>query len=144
MTAHEQQDERVVTIGVGRAPGAAKARSEIERHVVWRRGDLLLHDRLHDHVGLATSSRRLRSDVIGHASRSDVDEPAARVVRKTFLRPLGRCGQQRLLDRVLRGSEIAEPPDHGADNRRRQIAEQVLCDGAASGRRGLIAMISVE
>ena len=41
----------------------------------------------------------------------------------------GHCsgrGEQRLLDRVLRGGEVAEAPDDGAEHLRRELAQQVL------------------
>ena len=60
----------------------------------------------------------------------DLDQPAARVVGHALARPLHGRRDQRFLNRVLRGGEIAEAPDHGAEHLRREVAQQVL------GRRG--------
>ena len=44
-------------------------------------------------------------------------------------RPLQRRREQRLLHRVLGGGEVAEAPDHRAENLRRELAQQVLAGG---------------
>ena len=41
-------------------------------------------------------------------------------------RPLHGRREQRLLDGVLGGGEVAEAPDHRAEHLRRELAQQVL------------------
>ena len=50
-------------------------------------------------------------------------------------RPLHRGREQRLLDRVLGGGEVAEAADHGAENLRRELAQQVLAGASSAGAR---------
>ena len=75
---------------------------------------------------LAPAAGELGADVIGHAPRGDLDQPAARVVGHAFARPLHRRREQRFLHRVLGGGEVAEAADHRAEHLRRQLAQQVL------------------
>ena len=75
---------------------------------------------------LAAPPGQLGAELIDHAPGGDLDQPAARVVGHALLGPLQGGREQRLLDRVLRGGEIAEAPDHRAENLRRQLAQQVL------------------
>ncbi len=81
---------------------------------------------MHQHHAVAAPARELGADVIGHAPRGDLDQPAARIVGHALLRPLQRGGEQRFLHRVLGGGEVAEPPDHRAEHLRRELAQQVL------------------
>ena len=64
--------------------------------------------------------------MIGHTPHGHLDQPAARIVGHALLRPLHGRGKQRLLDRVLRRGKIAEASNDGAENLRRQLAQQVL------------------
>src|SRR5262245_26946894 len=64
--------------------------------------------------------------MIGDSPRSDLNQPAARIVGQTFLRPLQRGREQRLLHGILCGTEIAEATSHRAENLRRQFTQQVL------------------
>ena len=126
MTAHEEQDQRVVLIHLI-GPRRRRSLSEIgERRCVRRWRDLQIGRRLRDDQRLATAAREIGADVVGHAPRGDVNQPAARVVGHAFVRPLERGGEQRLLHRVLGGGEVAEAADHRAENLRRQFAQQVL------------------
>ena len=114
MAAHEEQDERVVLLGVASSSAAARsARSACTRPT----------------TSLAPAARDLAADVIGHAPRRDLDQPAARVVGHALARPLLRRGDQRLLHRVLGRGEVAEAPDDRAEHLRRELAQQVLGRG---------------
>ena len=98
MAAHEQQDQRVVLLGRARRRRRAGATCSSAGA-----------------CATTTASRRRRAssraEVIGHAPRGDLDQPAARVVGHALARPLQRRREQRLLDRVLGRGEVAEAPD---------------------------------
>ena len=111
MTTHEQQNQRVVLI---RAVEAVSG---------WNH--LLLDRRLHHHHRLALSSGDVGAEVVGHAPRGDVDQPAARIVGDTLIGPLHRRREQRFLHGVFGGSEITKPADHRAEHLRCQLAQQV-------------------
>src|SRR4051812_30495155 len=92
MAAHEEENERVVLLHwrfVGR-----------RYHVLFRR--CFEHD-----LRFAPSARRLRPDLIGELSSSDLDEPRARVVRHPRAWPRKRGRDERFLHRILRRPEIA-------------------------------------
>ena len=88
MTAHEQEDQRVFLIGVDIAGFDAIF-------------DLRHHDRF------APPAGQLRAHVIGHASRRNVNEPAARIFRYAFFRPLHRRGDQRFLHCIFLAVQTA-------------------------------------
>ena len=74
---------------------------------------------------LAPAPGLLAAHLVGQAARGHLQEPAARIVRAALGRPmLGRC-QQRLLDGVLGGGEVARAPREHAEDLRRQLAQQV-------------------
>jgi hypothetical protein len=80
----------------------------------------------------AAPARRLAARVIGHPPRGDLDQPAARVLRKPVARPLnGRC-DQRLLHGIFGRGEVSVASDDAAENLWRQLAQQAL--GAAIER----------
>ena len=112
VTAHEQQDEGVVLLAVAVASGF-RMRGGRDR-------------RLHDDHGLAPPPGELGAQVIGHAPRGDLDQPAARIVGHPLGGPLDGRGEQGFLNRIFRGREIAEAPDDRAENLRRKLAQQVL------------------
>ena len=60
------------------------------------------------------------------SSSGHVNQPAARIVRHAFLRPLRAGGDERLLHRVFGGGEVLEAADRRAENLRRELAQQVL------------------
>ena len=147
----------VSAIADGRvSAGWQHMKSRIERVVRSIDGALEVTARVgrrHEPVGrprrTTAASRRRRASsaaqVIGHAPRGDLNQPAARVVRHALARPLQRGGEQRLLHRVFRGGEVAEAPDHGAEHLRRQLAQQVLAGevaGAAVTRRRAAPLIT--
>ena len=119
MTAHEEQDERVVLVHPALDASLADARSEVVDRRRFGRD-------LRDDDGLAAAPRQLGAHVIGHAPRRDVDQPAARVVGHALLGPLQGRREERFLHRVLGGGKVAEAPDHRAENLRRELAQQVL------------------
>ena len=49
-----------------------------------------------------------------------------RIVGDAFSGPLDRRREQRLLNGVLGGGEVAETPDDGAEHLRREFAQQML------------------
>ncbi len=81
------------------------------------------------------TTRALAAQMIRHSPRGDLDQPSARVVWKSFLRPLQRGSKQRLLHGILCSAEIAEATDHRAENLRRQLAQQVLVGELRRGAR---------
>ena len=77
MAAHEQQDERVV---LRRRPSA----------VGRRRRPCSSAGVSHDDDRFAPPARELAAQLIGHAPRGDLDQPAARIVGHALARPLQR------------------------------------------------------
>ena len=112
MAAHEQQHKRIVVVQVVDLIGGG-------HHLFVRR-------RFHHHHVLAPAAGQLGAEEIGHAPGGHLDQPTARIVGDTVTRPLLRRREQRLLDRILGGGEVAEAADHRAENLRRQLAQQVL------------------
>jgi len=106
MTTHEEQDERVVLLRRLRRDGLAEDRPEV--------------------VEFPAAASALAAQVIGHAPGRHLDQPCAWIVRKTFVRPLLRGGEQRFLHRIFGDTEVSEAPDHRAENLRRHLAQQVL------------------
>ena len=112
VAAHEQQVEAVVVAGRAGLVGGER--------------DLLVGRHQADHELLAVAARGLGADVIGDPPRRDVDQPRARVVGPAVVRPLQRRRDQRLLDRVLGGGEVAVAAGHDAQHLGRELAQQVL------------------
>jgi len=71
MTAHEEQDERVVLL-----------RPTFD---IYRRGELA---RLQGCGGFPAPAGNVAARVIRHAPRGHLNQPAARIVGNSFLRPL--------------------------------------------------------
>jgi len=111
MTAHEQKIQDVVSFR--------------DRLVGGERELLLCGDQAHDD-GLALPARALRANVIGNLAPGDVDQPRAWVLGQAVARPLRRCRDQRLLNGVFRGTEVAETMNDRAEHLRRELAQQVL------------------
>src|SRR6266849_5056837 len=104
MAAQEQQRERVVIVR-------------------WQ----LLTRQLQDRIGLLTSPPgALAAPLVNQASRGDGQQPRSRVRRNTLSCPLQRRGQERLLDGILTGVELAVPPHERTENLGRELAQQVL------------------
>ena len=123
MAAHEQQVQRVVALR--RAVGVGGER------------DLLVGRNQADDQRLAVAARGLGAHLIGDAPGRDLDQPGARVVGHPLARPLRRRRDERLLDRVLAGREVAVAPHDDAQHLRREVAQQVLerrADVAVRGR----------
>ena len=68
-------------------------------------------------------------DLVGEPARGDGDQPALWMVGQAVRRPLRRRRDQRLLHGVLAGREVAIPADQRAQDRRREVAQQVLGRG---------------
>src|SRR5687768_1858526 len=118
MTAHEKQDERVI-------PFHGSVIAELRPGISCRLGRELL----------TIASRRFAAEKIGHAARRHMNEPAARVVGNPFLRPLHACGDERFLHRIFGGRKIFEASNHGAENLRCDLAQQVLGIWVQAGSR---------
>ena len=112
MAAHEVEIERFIPlVHAGRVGGQC---------------DLLVGGNQADHQVLTESPRGVRPDLIGEPARRHGDEPAFRVVGQSLCRPLHRGGKQGFLDRVFASTEVAVAPQQGAQDRRREIAQQIL------------------
>ena len=108
MTAHEEQDERVVVRVV-----------EIER-----RDDE--EGLLGGNSGFTIEACAIAAQRVGHATCGDANEPGARTVRSAFVRPLIRCCDQGLLHRVFRDGEVAKAMEQDAEHLRCEVAQQML------------------
>ena len=108
MAAHEEQDERVVLLRIG----------ELVRRLDLRR--------LHHDGGLAPAPRDFGPEMVRHAAGGDVNQPAARVIRNAFPRPLQGRRDECFLNRVFGRREVPESSHHGPEHLRRQLAQQVL------------------
>lgn len=99
MTAHEEQDERIVLLILG-----GKSSRQIAVAM------------------LPALAGRFTAQMIGHAAAGHLNQPGARIVGNSFLRPL-RCGRkQGFLYGIFSGAEVAEQATHGAKYLRRQVA----------------------
>src|SRR5262245_7101328 len=96
MAAEEQQRQGVVARRTG------------------RRGGL---DRV---LLLPAVAGRLGAEVIGAAAAGDREKPGLGVAGATLGGPLGGRGQERFLDRILAGVEVAEAADQGTEHLRDQ------------------------
>ena len=112
MAAHEEQSERVVLI---RFILKIRCRRQIAG--------------LYGCLGFPSPPRLLTAQIIRHAPRGNLNQPAARIVRNAFPRPLNSCRDQRLLNGVLGSGEIMETADYRAEHLRRQFAQQALGTG---------------
>ena len=109
MTAHEEQNERVILL---------------DMTVDFGHGRQII--KFHGHGGFPAPTGELASQVIGHAPASDLDKPGARIVRRAFFGPLKRCCEQRLLDGVFSVGEIMEAANDDPEHLRREFAQQML------------------
>lgn len=73
--------------------------------------------------------RLLAAQRVRQPPRGDPDQPAARILRHTVLRPLPGRREQRLLYGVLGGVEMAVAPDQRAEDLRRVAVQQALDAG---------------
>ena len=112
MAAQEQQRQRVVggrrVVGVG---------SRCEVRLGWSLGR---------HRHLAVVAGRVTAPRVGQRRVATVISQPMGVRRDTLLRPLHRGRQQRLLQRVLAGVEVAVMADERTETRRRQTSQQGL------------------
>jgi hypothetical protein len=111
MAAHEQHEQGVVLIG-----------DPSFRCVLRRRQSLPI------------SAGSVAPPLVDQPPRGGLEEPAARLLRNPVSRPaLGRR-DQRLLDGVLGGVEVAVPANESAEDLRRQLAQQILDTGLRGQR----------
>ena len=103
MTAHKEQDERVVLL-----------------RLTFKLVDL------HRRGGFPAAAGQLAAQVIGHAPGGDLNQPGARIVGKAFPRPLQGGCDQCLLNGVLGVGEVTEAADDRAEHLRRKLAQQML------------------
>ena len=108
---------------------------------VGRRDNLLVWI-LRNRELLASPARAVRPILVRHPPEGDLNQPPARVFGHTRFRPLRRRGKERLLHGVLGGVEVSEPAQQGAEDLRRQVAQQVLGDGACGHRSSGGALIT--
>jgi len=113
MTAHEDQRQGVILIR-GRRETA-----ELRRR-----------------FGFAAAPGGLTPKVIHHASRGDLNQPAAGIVGHAFPRPLHGGSDQGLLNGVLSGGEVMETAHDRTEHLRREIAQQVLGNSIRHGSSG--------
>ena len=106
MAAHEQHDQRVVPI-----------RDLRRRRLLQRR------------QALAVPPGPFAAPLVDQPPLGGLDQPAARLRRNTVSRPVQGGREQRLLDGVLGGVEVAVPANERAEDLRRQLAQQVLDTG---------------
>ena len=66
------------------------------------------------------------SPLVDQPPLGGLDQPAARLLRNAVSRPVHGGREQRLLDGVLGGVEVAVPAHERAEDLRRQLAQQVL------------------
>src|SRR3982074_3618509 len=104
MTTEEQESQRVVAVG------------NLQLVPLRERRDR----------ALAPLPRLIAPELVSQATGRDGDQPAAWVLRQALGGPLGGGGQQRLLYRVLARVEVPVATDEGAEDLRRELAEQVL------------------
>ena len=116
MAAHKEQDESIVLIRLN--PKG------------FRLYCLILMD---GHSALPPATCDLAPDVIGQPARGYLNEPGAGIVGEAFVGPVKGRRDERLLDSVLGGGEIAETPDDRAEHLRREIAQQMLGDFGLRG-----------
>ena len=112
MAAEEQQGEGVVVVGYRLVAGAGQ------------RGGLGGYEV--DGRGLLVPPGGLAPAPVDEPSGGHRDQPAARAVGYPLGRPLQRGREQRLLDRVLGGAEVAVPADQRGEGLRRDLAQQTL------------------
>ena len=126
MAAHEEEDQRVVLVGdVGRHASRRRAQC-VERREFWRGRHLLLGWRLGDHGRFAPPPRELGAQLIGHAPHGDMNQPSARVVGHALIRPLHGRRKECFLDGIFCLRKVTKTANHGAENLRRELAQQVL------------------
>ena len=124
MTAHEQQDERVVLIGFTPNLQIGRGRHRFD---------------LHGRGGFPAAARHLAAQVIGHAPRGHLNQPGAWILGTAVPRPLDGRRDQCLLHGILGGGEVAETADDRAEHLRRKFAQQMLGSGIQRLRRHRIS-----
>jgi hypothetical protein len=74
----------------------------------------------------AAAASLLTACLIGKPAKGHLDQPATRIVGQAFARPSQRRGYERLLHRVLGGIKVAEATQQGAQDLRRELAQQTF------------------
>ena len=105
MAAHKDQSQRVILM--------AFILNSRCRHLITG---------LKGRFGFAPPAGRFTSQVVGYAPRRNLNQPAARVIRNAFARPLDGCCQQRFLNRILGSGEVMEAADNGTEHLGRELA----------------------
>src|SRR5947209_4576914 len=111
MTAHEQQDQRVV---------------EFVRRLIGGWCNVLRRDHQARDGILAALASVLRAEQIGQPPRGDRDQPAEWIVRATLGWPAGPGGDQGFLGGVFGSVEMTVPSYQPSQDPRRKLAQQVL------------------
>ena len=126
MTAHEEQDERIVGIDL----------RLVRRCWCNHARDFIRDD------GLAVPARDFAASVVAHSAERHLDQPSPRIVGNAVARPLSSRRDQRFLHCIFGGSEVVESPDDRAEHvrarsrskrsTRRSSADDVTPDQSAS------------
>ena len=109
MTAHEEQNQRVVLLSIAFHFGHG--------------GQIIKFGR---HGSFPAAAGQFASNVIGHAPACHLAKPAARIVRNAFFGPLHGCCDQRFLHSIFSVGEVMEAADDDPEHLRREFAQQVL------------------
>jgi len=112
MTAHKEQDERIILI---------RFNLDIRR----RRQTFEFRGR----SGFAATAGQLAAQVIGHTPGGHLNQPGPGIVWNAFARPLNRRREQCLLNGVLGIGEVPETADDRAEHLRRKVAQKMLGSG---------------
>ena len=83
---------------------------------------------------LAIHPGMLASVVIDQAAARRPDQPAARIRRQAFSRPMVHSRDQRFLDGILGRVEVARSSGQDGEDLRRQVAQQVLGENVVAQR----------
>jgi hypothetical protein len=75
---------------------------------------------------LALPAGLFASRLVDDAQTRGPEQPAARIRRDSVARPVLSGGEERLLDRVISGVEVARSARERGEDLRRQLAQQVL------------------
>ena len=107
------------TVSVSSSAGTSRPRGFLQR------GD-----------GLPVLSRPLAPPLVDQPPLGRLDQPATRARRDAIAGPVHRCGDQRLLDGILGGVEVAVSAGDHAEDLRRKLAQQDLDIGLPAHARG--------
>jgi hypothetical protein len=97
-------------------------------------GNLLLRNVLYRRQRFPVSAGALAPPLVDQPSCGGLDQPPARFLGDAVSRPAPRRCDLGVLDGVLGALEVAVPANKGAEDLRRQLAQQVLNSGLPGQR----------